>query len=94
MGSCKFTVNHWVQLGKTATNAKLPVAYNMMDTVPKPDTMKYAMVLDTIPKPDTMKYAMVLDTIPKHDSSKYISMVMDTIPKHDSSKLVDYVAMR
>ena len=53
--------------------------------------------LDTVPKPDSPKYAMIMDTVPKKDSSKYASIaryVMDTVPKKDSSKLVDYVAMK
>ena len=69
-------------MGTTATKAKHAGAYNAMDTVPKPDSPKYAMILDTVPKKDTSKYASVAH------------YVMDTVPKHDTSKLADYVAMK
>lgn len=84
-------------MGTTATKTKHAVAFSALDTVPKPDSPKYAMMLDTVPKKDTSKYAMILDTVPKHDTSKYASIahyVMDTVPKHDTSKLADYVAMK
>ena len=84
-------------MGTTATKTKHVVAFTAMDTVPKPDSPKYAMILDTVPKKDTSKYAMILDTVPKKDTSKYASVahyVMDTVPKHDTSKLADYVAMK
>ena len=84
-------------MGTTATKTKHAVAISAMDTVPKPDSPKYAMILDTVPKKDTSKYAMILDTVPKKDTSKYASVahyVMDTVPKHDTSKLADYVAMK
>ena len=69
-------------MGSTATKAKHVVAYTAIDTIPKPDTMKYAMILDTVPKHDTSKYASIAH------------YVMDTVPKHDTSKLADYVAMK
>ena len=73
-------------MGTTATKAKHAGAYNAMDTVPKPDSPKYAMILDTVPKkPDSPKYAMILDTVPKKDTSKY-AMILDTVPKKDTSK--------
>ena len=85
-------------MGTTATKTKHVVAFTAMDTVPKPDSPKYAMILDTVPKkPDSPKYAMILDTVPKKDTSKYASVahyVMDTVPKHDTSKLAGYVAMK
>ncbi len=80
-------------MGTNASKTKHVVAYSAMDTVPKPDSPKYAMILDTVPKKDTSKYAMILDTVPKKDSSKY-AMLQDTVPKHDTSKLADYVAMK
>jgi hypothetical protein len=84
-------------MGTTATKTKHAVAFSAMDTVPKPDSPKYAQFMDTVPKPDSPKYAMILDTVPKKDTSKYASIahyVMDTVPKHDTSKLADYVAMK
>ena len=84
-------------MGTTATKTKHAVAFSAMDTVPKPDSPKYAMILDTVPKKDTSKYAMILDTVPKKDTSKYASVahyVLDTVPKKDTSKLADYVAMK
>ena len=69
-------------MGTNASKAKHAVAYSAMDTVPKPDSPKYAMILDTVPKKDTSKYASIAH------------YVMDTVPKHDTSKLAGYVAMK
>ena len=69
-------------MGTTATKTKHAVAFSAMDTVPKKDTSKYAMILDTVPKKDTSKYASI---------GHY---VMDSVPKKDTSKLADYVAMK
>jgi hypothetical protein len=78
-------------MGTTATKTKHLVAYSAMDTVPKPDSPKYAMILDTVPKkPDSPRYAMLLDTVPKKDTSKY-AMLLDTVPKHDTSKYASVV---
>jgi hypothetical protein len=72
-------------MGTTATKSKHVVAYSAMDTVPKPDSPKFAQFMDTVPKPDSPKYAMILDTVPKKDTSKY-AMIQDTVPKKDTSK--------
>jgi hypothetical protein len=77
-------------IGTGTAKTKQAAAYSALDTVPKPDSPKYAMIMDTIPKKtDTPKYAMILDTVPKHDTSKYASVVnyiLDTVPKKDTSK--------
>jgi hypothetical protein len=74
-------------MGTTATRTKHTVAYSALDTVPKPDSPKYAMILDTVPKkPDSPKYAMILDTVPKKPDSPKYAMILDTVPKKDTSK--------
>ena len=73
-------------IGTTATKTKHAVAYSAMDTVPKPDSPKFAQFMDTVPKPDSPKYAMIQDTVPKKPDSPKYAMILDTVPKKDTSK--------
>ena len=61
-------------MGTTAVKTKHAVTLSALDTVPKPDSPKFAQLMDTVPKPDSPKYAMILDTVPKHDTSKFVSV--------------------
>jgi hypothetical protein len=95
-------------MGTTSTKGRIRtnqgMVRNALDTVPKPDSPKFALFVDTIPKkPDSPKFVRVvnfsMDTVPKKtDSPKFVRVInfaMDTVPKKpDSPKLAQMLAMK